>query len=69
MVMAGGCTQDFDICNCRCHVSDSVRHIMACCAGKCPHCHQYIRLGCVASHKEKCAPKCGTDVKIAKDNF
>lgn len=69
MVMIRGCdlTQDFDICNCRCHSSDFVRHIVACCWGMCLHCHRYIHFGSVASHMEKCTSKSDPDTENSKE--
>ena len=43
--------KDINVCDCECHKSDNVMHIMACCI-KCK-CGERIRVGCMANHREK----------------
>ena len=56
MVMRGGCDKsaDLEFCNCMCHESEHVEHIMACCAGKCLGCGRFIKIWFADIHYAKC---------------
>ena len=42
-----------EICNCRCHHCESVKHLVPCCE-QCPHCEQLIKIAYFQMHIEDC---------------
>ena len=60
MAISGGCVRSFGECHCECHSNPSMRHMMACCEGECPHCGKRIVTGAWEQHVKTCqAPDYG----------
>jgi len=42
-----------DVCNCKCHFGENIKHFIACC-GICHKCGDRIRTGAMQRHEQEC---------------